>query len=247
MFKFSLQIYSLRDECNNNFEDVLKNVSEAGYDGVELYSFFDYSKEQMKELLDKYNLVCTSVHTGYDLLKNNLDYVIEFNKYINNNNIILPYYEAKCANDWDCLVEFLKETSKKLKEHSLNLLYHNHEFEFMPIDGRLPIDILLNGLTQDEMNFEVDCYWVKYAGLEPAEFLNKYANRIKMLHIKDMAVSGEEKTMTEVGTGIINYIDIVKFAKLNNFEWLVIEQDDITIEKYKSIKLSLDNLKKIAI
>ena len=244
MPKVALQLYSIADKCSQNFEDVLKNVANIGYDGIELYSFFDYSKEEMKALLNKYNLKCIASHTSYESLKDNLEYIIDYNNYIGTEYIILPWFKGENADEWFQLADFLKSISAKLCENGLKLLYHNHQHELEKLDnGKNALEILLKNTNQSELNLEVDCYWIEYADVKIANFLNEHADRITLLHIKDMKIENGQKMMTEVGTGIIDYKNVLKFADENNMEWLIIEQDEIFIDEYESIKISFNFLK----
>ncbi len=243
--KIALQLYSVKDETAKDFLGTLAKVAEMGYDGVEFAGFFGVDAKTLKAELDRLGLKAAGSHTGLDLLKNNLDEVIAYNLEIGNPNVILPGAHLVEKKDFEDLGAFLQETGKKLKAHGLTLSYHNHAHEFVSFDGEFGLDIVFNSADPENLQTEVDTYWVYYAGVDPVEYIRKYKGRSPLVHIKDMEVVNGEKRSTDVGTGIINIAAIVAQARENGTEWLVIEQEAFTKGTLESVAIGCKNLKVI--
>lgn len=241
--KNAVQLYSLRLLTEKDFDKALQIVSEAGYDGVEFAGFFSVTKEDMKSMLKKYNLEAMGAHTGAELLINDLNSVIEYNKYIGNKRIICPGYSLN--NKADCLefCSIMSNISKKLKEHDMELHYHNHSHEFVIDEGKYLMDIIAENICKCELKFEIDTFWVWNASIKPTEYLKKQKERITILHIKD----GTKEVGTAVGSGKNDILGIIDFAKTNDIEWLVVEAEQgETIEaQIKDVTDSINYLKSV--
>jgi sugar phosphate isomerase/epimerase len=239
----ALQLYSLRGKCDENFENVLKSVSKAGYDGVEFYSFFDIEANKMKQMLNNYGLKSMGTHTNLDVLKNDLDGLIRYSTVLESEYVALGHYASEDRDGWLRLCEILEKSGEQLRRNGIKFMYHNHGHEFEPkFNGEMAENIILNNTSPKNVSLELDCYWVKYAGLNPEEYFKNNLNRIKTIHLKDM--DKNEKKMTEVGTGINNCERLYNICREASFKWVVIEQDDIYIDPFESIKISIDNTRK---
>lgn len=242
--EIGLQLYSLREKCAESFENVLKEVSRAGYDGVEFYSFFDINSKDMKELLKKYNLKAMGTHTNADILDNDLDGLIKYCNYLETEYISLGWYDAEKKDGWLRLCEKADKWGERMRRNGIHFMYHNHAHEFEPkFSGEMAEDIILKNTSSENVSLELDCYWVTHAGLDAAEYLTKNISRIKTIHIKDMS-DRTEKKMTEVGTGIIDCRRLYDISAQAGFSWVAIEQDNIYIDPFESIRISISNLRK---
>ncbi len=242
--EIGLQLYSIRGKCEEDFENVLKMVSSAGYDGVEFYSFFDIEAGKMKQLLGKYNLKTMGTHTNKDVLANDLDGLIKYLDTIGGRLAALAIYDSEDTDGWLRLAENMDKWGGRLGREGIKFMYHNHAHEFVPkFDGEMAEDILLKNTSPENVSLELDCYWVTHAGLNPEEYLSKNISRVKAIHIKDMK-DNIHKKMTEVGTGIINCGKLYDMAGQAGFDWVAIEQDEIFIDPFESIKISVNNLRK---
>lgn len=238
-----LQLYSIREKCSENLENVFKNLANVGYDGVEFYSFFDIEAGKMKELLNTYNLKAMGTHTNIDVLKNDLDGLIRYMTTLESKYVGLAYYDAEDKDGWLRLCEVLEKTGEKLNKNGITLMYHNHGHELIPkYNGESAEDILLKNTSPANLSLELDCYWVRSAGLDPIIYLKDNLKRVKTIHLKDM--DKNEEKMTEVGTGRNNCSELYNICKDANFEWVVIEQDNIYIDPFESVKISIDNVRK---
>ena len=96
----------------------------------------------------------------------------------------------------------------------------------------------------DLVCLEIDTFWVEYTGLKSIDFMNKYSNRLPLIHIKEMK-SLSEKVNTEVGKGVMNFKEIIDLAKKYGTKWYIVEQEYFEIPQLQSVEESLNYLRKI--
>jgi sugar phosphate isomerase/epimerase len=152
---------------------------------------------------------------------------------------------------------------KKAKELGIQLVYHNHDFEFLKLDGKYALDILYDEVPAEYLETELDTCWVNVGGEEPASYITKYTCRAPVVHLKDFTgeksgdmyelIGIEKKAPTRpsgfefrpVGSGLQNFPAILASAQAAGAEWVVVEQDQATmgLTPLESIKKSIDYLK----
>ena len=219
----SLQLWSVQDACQENFEEVLTKVKEYGYDGVEFAGYYGRSAEEIKKTLAELSLKGSGAHISFESLRDDFEKTINFEKEIGNQAVIVPYMGADSLEEWTEKILALKEIAKKVNSEGLVLGYHNHAHEIMDIPDVNILEKMVEMIP--DIQLEVDTYWLFYAGVDVLAWLKKYQKNIKWLHLKDMLVTGEEKESTEIGQGILPIESYLNWAKNANLEWVVIEQE----------------------
>lgn len=240
--KIALQLWSLNEECRENFIGTLKRVSDMGYDGVEFAGYGGLKSSELKSLLEKLNLKVCGSHVPLEEIKNNIDQVIKYNLEIGNKCIICPYAKFENYEDIDEIANILNSASIKCKKYGLVIGYHNHNHEFEKFNNNFVLNELFNRFS-DEIISELDTYWVEYSGVNAVSYIKDNIEKTKLLHIKDMKLKDGEKVSTEVGNGILDIESFMDIAKENNIEWVVVEQESFDKPKMDSVKESLDYLK----
>lgn len=225
--KTSLQLWSLKDEMEENFPKTLEQVSEMGYDGVEFAGYFGYSAAEISQLLTKYHLQVSGSHIPLKALQENYEETVAFEKEIGNQEIIIPWLKCETVAEWQKTFKVLDQLAEQLKKEGLNLSYHNHGHEFLDFPGT---DILaLMYQTTHHLTFEVDVYWLAYAGVEVLTWLTQHQEKIAFLHFKDLTVSSQgEKESCELGKGSLPLLDYAAFSKKQNLAYGVVEQEQFT-------------------
>ena len=249
-FKVGLQLYSVREAMEKDMDGTLKAVKEMGYDYVEFAGYFGKSAEEVKTLLDKYGLTAISVHQAIDLFENEGKPAVDYLNTIGVKYAAIPWYDKnQFHTNWDNTVTKFAEVSKLLAAGGIQLMYHNHDFEFEKIGGEYILDKLYSTLPSNVLMPELDTCWVHYAGVNPAEYVKKYAGKIKVLHLKDFVCeklgggpvyalidedgneiksgSREENgfKFTPVGYGIQDWSAILTAAEEAGIEYVIVEQD----------------------
>jgi sugar phosphate isomerase/epimerase len=141
-------------------------------------------------------------------------------------------------DDFNGCVEICRKACAVAKTKGIEICYHAHADEFLiPVKDTHAMTALLNSVP--EMLFEADTAWIHLGNENVMSYLQAYANRIPLLHVKDVKNDG---SFTELGEGIMNFHDILEFAKANKTEWVIYEQDT-SDDPMKSTQISIDYLK----
>jgi sugar phosphate isomerase/epimerase len=252
-----LQLYSLRVELPKDVQGTIANVAKAGYKEVETFGysvkdkFWGLDPKAFKTLLTQNGLTAPSGHYGMDKFMadgnaEELKTYIEAANTIGSSYIVVPYLGdnlRKTEDDWKKLAEKLNQASAICKASGLKLGYHNHNFEFVKYGETTGYEILLKGTDPEAVQFEMDLYWVVRSGNDPLALFTQFPGRFPMWHMKDMD-KVDNTINTEVGTGTINFKSIYKNAKLAGLKHLIVEQENFSMDPYKSIKQSADYIKK---
>ncbi|MBE7044025.1 MAG: sugar phosphate isomerase/epimerase [Ruminococcaceae bacterium] len=276
-FKIGIQLYTLREEMEKDVEATLKAVAEMGYDCVEFAGYFGKTAEEMKALLDRYGLEAISVHQGYDpFIGADAQAQVDYLKTLGVKFCAIPWMgvEKHAGNDvYPQTVEEITKVGKLLKDNGIQLLYHNHDFEFETFEGKYLLDWLYESVPAEYLQTELDCCWVKYAGEEPVKYIKKYADRADVLHLKDFVCKslkggpvydlidedGKElgtETTTEdngfefrpVGQGLQDFPSIIKAAEEAGISYLIVEQDSWpTCPALEAAKQSREYLKTLGL
>lgn len=187
-FKVGLQLFSVRQDMEKDVEGTLKKVKEIGYDYVEFAGYFDTPAETLRGYLDKYGLECVSVHQVYDIFLQDEAASIEFLKTLGAKYCAVPWMGKDKHAGTPAFEQTLKEFNQvgsALKKAGIQLLYHNHDFEFDTYEGKFLLDWLYESIPADILQTQIDTCWVRYAGYSPEEYIRKYAGRSPIVHLKD--------------------------------------------------------------
>jgi len=251
-FKIGLQLYSVREEMEKDFEGTLKKVAQMGYEYVEFAGYFGRSAEEIKRILDENGLKCISVHQGVEWLLEEGQKAVDYLKTFGVKYAVVPWYSAenhKGGAGWEKTLISFARAAELLKNNGMMLGYHNHDFEFKTYEGKYLLDWLYETFSPELLEPEVDTCWVHYAGVNPAEYLKKYTGRMHVVHLKDFScdklgggpvyalIDGEGKEMDKpskedsgfrfrpVGEGIQDWNAILAAAEEAGAEVLIVEQD----------------------
>jgi len=270
--KIGLQLYSVREEMSKDFFGTLKNVKHMGYDYVEFAGYFGKSAEEIKEMLDSLQLKCISVHQTYDVFLKNPEQEIKFIKTLGAKYSAIPWMASDSqagTPSFPKVIADIASTGKLLKENGIQLLYHNHDFEFEKFEGKTKLDILYSSISEEYLQTEIDTCWLKYAGYDPTQYLLKYSKRSPVVHLKDFTSNSAKKgpvyalidengkeikkdkdsdgfKFKPVGQGVQDIPAIIKAALKAGTKYFIVEQDQsLELPALESAKESLNYLKKI--
>jgi sugar phosphate isomerase/epimerase len=227
--EFGLQLYSLREDMPKDPKGVLKQVASFGYKQIEGYEgpqgmFWGMTPGDFKKYMDDLGLKFVASHCNIDK---------DFEKKaadaasIGMNYLICPSRGGnKTIDDFKKVAADFNAKGEICKKNGIKFAYHNHEYSFAAIDGKLPQNIMMDETDASLVDFEMDIYWVVTGKGDPIEWLKKYPNRFRLGHVKDrMANSTERGASTVLGTGIIDYPTIVKAAKEAGMQYFIVEQE----------------------
>jgi sugar phosphate isomerase/epimerase len=253
-----LALYTLRDSMASNPKATLQAVADAGYAYVETANyedgkFYGMAPADFKAYLESIGLTAKSAHMGMVNLEN-ADQLIADAKAAGISYFVIPVppmgmftfgpdgmgMKGTAAE----LATILNTLGEKCSAAGLKLLYHNHDFEFKPMaDGSVMIDYLLENCNADNVNFQMDLFWVTKAEVDPLAYFEKYPGRFKAWHVKDMNAEGN---FAPVGTGSIDFKRILAEKVKSGMEYYLVEQDQtFGLDPMEAIKTSHKGLEEI--
>ena len=226
MTRVALMLYTIRDECARDLENVLRSVAEIGYDGVELYDLHGHDAVQVREWLDGFGLVAVGRHAGLDALETQLPALAEELRTLGCDRIALSWIDPpESSDDARAIVARIAAVARLAGEHGLRLGFHNHWGELAELDDADTLLDKLRALPADLLWLELDLGWVWEAGADPAAELERTTGRCPLVHVKDFRARGTREDCP-VGDGEVGYERVLPVAVRSGAEWLVVEQDN---------------------
>jgi sugar phosphate isomerase/epimerase len=258
-----LQLYTIRDAMTADVSGSLKRVADMGYKYLELASYADgkfYGIEpaEFKKMVSDLGMEIISSHTKVEaegITLENAKKMAEDHVKLGVKYCVQPWIveEArttvasyqKMAADWN-------KVGAIMKESGLQFGYHNHNFEFNTVEGKVPYyDIFLAELDKDLVTMEIDLFWVIKAGQDPVEMFKKYPGRFQLFHMKDMFTRESPFYTTvgvadfaPVGAGVVNFKEILAAGDIAGMKYMFVEEDNSRDDKpFDDIQTSITNLR----
>lgn len=256
-----IQLYTLRNELAKDPAGTLKEVAAAGFKQVELYGF--PKADAMIQGARDAGLAIHSSHFEWGSVVNPTDAemsdfsrILEKAHALGLSHLVIPYLQEPDRATLDSYRKIAANANRAAamsKKAGIQLSYHNHNFEFLPMDGgKSGYDIFIEEFSP-EMQFEIDIFWVKLAGIEPVDLIRKLSGRVSQLHLKDLKQGVETPTFAsglkpdvfqELGDGIIAMEPVLVAAKAAGVKHCHIEQDQ-SPDALASIRQSIAYLGKL--
>lgn len=245
------QMYTLRDftQTPEGLRAAFLKLQDIGYKAVQISAIGPIDPQLVKQYADEAGLAICATHVSWDRLTNDLETLAAEHKLWNCQYIGLGGLPGEYQNSLEGYRTFARlasEIARTLKkEHGLQFIYHNHDFEFERVGGVTGIEVLLGESDADVLGFELDLYWVQAGGGSPVDWVRKVQGRMQVVHLKDMAVIGRQQVFAEIGEGNMNYKDIIQACRETGVEWYVVEQDVCRLDPFESLEISLNYLQKL--
>ena len=252
-----LQLYSVRREMAQDVPGTLRRVRELGFQEVELAGTYNLTPAQFRQELDRVGLRATAMHVGYERLRDDLPGVIAEAKVLGAESVGTAWIPHPTG---PITVAIARQTAadfnrwgRALRAEGLRFFYHIHGYEFMPENGVLPMDVLMQETDPEAVKFEIDVFWAALPGVDPAALIRKYPNRWELMHIKDMkqgvarnvhtGSAPPDETEVPTGQGQIDYRAVLRAAKEVGLDRYYIE--DETINPLAAIAQSIQFLETV--
>ena len=237
-----LQLYSLRAQFTaNGVPATLDTVKGFGLKYAELAGTYNLPPEQLTKLLAERGIKAVSGHFPYKRFKEEPEKVAAEAKALGLEFAGCAWADHKAPLDEkqtrDIIAVFNK-AGAVLASHGLKFFYHAHGFEFHPHGNGTLMDLLIKETDPKTVSFQMDILWVVFPGHDPVKLLNKYPDRWKLIHLKDLKkgvatgdLSGKTDVRNDVaiGTGQMNWPAILAAAKKAGVKYYFIEDESPTV------------------
>ncbi len=250
------QLYTVRDAMQKDFEGTLAKVAAIGYKEVEFAGYFDKSPQQIKEILSRNGLTSPSAHIDYPSLTGDAwAKAIEGAKTIGHDYLINAWVDESVRKEpgsWKRIAETYNRAGEISKKSGIQFAYHNHNFEFEPVDGKLPYDFLLETCDPKLVQMEMDLCWITSAGKDPLDYFRRYPGRFPLVHVKGLSKKPAQGAatpipevlpdITDVGHhDIIDWKRIFAHSKEAGIKHYFVEHD-VPKDPFASLKASYEYL-----
>ena len=257
--KIGLQLYTVRDLMKQDFDGTLAKVAAIGYKEVEFAGYFDHSPKDVRAAVDRHGLTAPSAHIDYKSLGEKFPEVIEAAKVVGHDYLVNPWIDEEIRKQPDGrkqAAETFNRAGEACKKAGIQFAYHNHWFEFLSVNGKLPYDFLLTEGDPNLVKMELDLCWITVGGQDPLRYFDRYPGRFPLVHVKDVkrvppvTAGGAQdfgssmKDMTEVGSGIIDWKKIFAQSDKAGIKHYFVEHDNPK-KPLESIKTSYDYLARL--
>ena len=222
MVRTAIQLYTLRD-LDERLPELLARVGETGYDGVEFAGLGGDVKE-VNDALGEAGLDISGAHVPIEALTESFAETVSRYRGVDCETFVVPYLDESRFETREAVERTAKELSDlaaRLAEEGISLHYHNHDHEFVALDGGTAFDMLVEGT--EGVQFELDVGWVAAAGHNPVVLLDELDDRVSLVHLKDVRVA--DRQPVELGAGDVDLRGCVEAVQRAGVEWLIYEHD----------------------
>ncbi len=242
-----LQLYTVRSLMSKDVDSTLAMVASVGYREVEFAGYYNHEPAALRATLDRLKLKSPSCHLGLDAVEGGFDATAVAAKTMGHEWVVVASVPGRFFQSVASLKELAQRFNaigKRAKDAGLRFGYHNHNVEFKPVEGTVPLELLLSETDPALVDFEMDVYWVTQGGGDPLALINKFPGRFKLMHAKDSSGPPDQK-MRDVGSGVIDWRAIFAQYKKAGVEHVFVERDDAP-DPVASITASYEFLHKLS-
>jgi sugar phosphate isomerase/epimerase len=235
----------VRAAMQSDFEGTLRSLAGMGYREVEFAGLFGRDPAQVRSLLGELNLSVAGSHVDWTRFRDDPDGAIDETLALGARYLVFPWTpdsERRTLDQWHAWAARLNAVAVASSERGLPVAYHNHDFEFTPIDGTVPYDVLLAELDS-RISFELDLYWLAKAGGEPSALFQRSPGRFPLVHVKDLRRS--DQAIVDVGQGDLDFAAVFAQAAQSGMQHFIVEHDQ-PADPMQTVQNSIEYLRQLA-
>ena len=283
--KIGIQLFSLPKLLEKDFSGGIRMLSQMGYKEIEMYGpfpfstqgaidrwaavtpalgfsgsgFFGHTAAEVKKVVDENKISVPSIHTDLETLSTKMSQLGEAAQTIGFTYVVLPALppeNRKTLDDYKKTIDLFNSIGEKATKEGLRFAYHNHGYGLHPLEGTVPVQMIIEKTNPKHVYLEMDLFWTVAGGVDPITLLEKYPGRYKMMHVKNMKQKatfsgdgGDSKQwielfpqMSTAGEGALDLKSILAAAKKSGVEHFFVEQDMVQTPEV-ALKKSIDYLK----
>jgi sugar phosphate isomerase/epimerase len=243
--RIGVQLYSVRKEMEKDFEGTLAKVAATGYTEVEFAGYFGKKPADVRAILERHGLSAPAAHVGLGTA-DEWRAALDAAQVIGHRYLVVAWIPAEARrtiDDCKRVAASFNRSGEAAQTAGIQFGYHNHDFEFVPVEGRMPFDLLLAETDPKLVQFEMDLYWITKGGQDPLAYFARYPGRFPMVHVKDSMGPPEHK-MVDVGAGSIDFRKIFARREQAGIRHYFVEHDQPR-DPFASIRASYEYLRRL--
>ena len=243
--RIGLQLYTVREHLAKDFDGTLARVAALGYREVEFAGYFGKQPREVRALLGRHGLTAPAAHVGLGTA-DQWRVALEAAHVIGSRYVVVAWIPAEARRTLDDYKRFaaaFNRSGEEARTAGMQFGYHNHDFEFTPMQGHLPYDLLLAETDPKLVQLEMDLYWITKGGQDPLTYFARYPGRFPTVHVKD-SMGPPEHRMVDVGAGTIDWRKIFARHEQAGIRHYFVEHDQ-PADAFASIRASYEYLKQL--
>ena len=253
---FGVQLYSARDVMPKDPKGTMTELARMGYKQFESFSgpqgfLWGLEPKEMKSFLDGIGVNMVSTHFNYRGQADKPDEIkksIEMAHGAGLSYLLCPFYgPQKSWDDWKKAADQFNIIGEEVSKAGLKFGYHNHDYSFRPLDGKLPQEYLLEHTDPKHVMFELDLCWIDVAGVDTEAHLKKYGKRYELCHIKDYNKENGKPVQNDLGKGSVDFKKTLRVAMDSGIKYYLVEQEQYPESPMVSLRNDAEYMKKLTV
>lgn len=245
-----LQLYSLRDDMERDAKLTLQSVANMGYKEIESYPgskgfTWGMAPAEFQSFLKNIGLSPMATHCG---IEKDMPKTMDDAAAAGFKNVIVSWIrreERQKLDDYNRIADQFNQFGEMAKKRGMAFGYHNHDYPYIELDGKLPIDVLLSRTDPKLVNYEMDLFWVVEPGKDPIQYFQKYPGRFTMAHVKDRDPKNHKNSIV-IGQGDLELAKMMAAGDKSGVKHFIVEVEEYgSLTPTESVKQSLAGLKGI--
>ena len=228
--RIGVQLYTVRSQMGpdrgpRSVEETLQGVAQIGYREVQFAGYFGRTPRQIRSALDAAGLGAPGAHVPLSALREDWDESLEAARVMGHRYLLvawIPGEERQTLDGYRRIAELFNSAAEQARAAGVLFAYHNHDYEFARLEGRVPYDVLLAEASQELVKMEMDLFWITRGSGDPFAYFRAYPGRFHSVHVKDM---DRRDGMVEVGRGTIDFARIFAQQEQAGIRHYYVEHD----------------------
>jgi sugar phosphate isomerase/epimerase len=242
------QLYSVRDFLKTpaDIAKSLRRIRKIGYEAVQLSGLGPIDDAELSRILSSEGLIACSAHEPGKTIIEEPERVVEKLSRLSCPSVAYPFPSGIPMSTLAQVKTFARALNKSgavFQKNKKIFAYHNHNIEFMKVGGRPILEIIYEETDPNNVQAEIDTYWVQAGGANPEAWCARLKKRLPILHLKDYGVNEDRQPVfREIGYGNLDFPAIISAAEKSGCKWFIVEQDAnwMKNDPFKSLKASFD-------
>jgi sugar phosphate isomerase/epimerase len=233
---FALQLWSVKQALAKDPLGVLKQIAANGYKKIESFEgpkgmFWGMKNTEFKKVMDDLGMNMISSHCNDTGNLKTFEQKAAAAGEIGLKYVICAFKgPQKSLDNFKQFADEFNACGEIAKKHGLRFAYHNHDYSFKAMDGIVPQDLMMKNTDSAIVDFEMDLYWTRVAKVNPLAYMDKFPNRFKLVHVKDLikANTPEGHESCVIGKGTIDYKTLLPEVAKRGIQHMIVEQEAYT-------------------